>query len=261
MIAGSHCDCLICRLEKNLIADFREAPIGEGCLMASNTPLSAFPTYVDLISHLHAPNNPHNSSTDALLLELLKQERSLRQQLLLLAFIPTIHRTASQITATFPSLARDDISQQVVSVFLEFLDAAELGTRRSHVAFTIARKLRRNAFRWAIRESRSAASAEVERHPAGDEVVLGEPLTPHGQLHQFLDSCQEHGWLSAEERHLLVQFKIEGVSCLELASRNGHSAIAIQRRIQRVIDRLRRLAQHSGRGTCQQIELFPTSGL
>ncbi|MGD0965275.1 MAG: hypothetical protein ABSA57_15410 [Candidatus Acidiferrales bacterium] len=263
MIAGSHCDCLICRLEKSLIAEFREAPIGEGYLAASGDALSAFPTYLDLIGHLHAPDAPHHTaSTDALLLELLKQHpRSLRQRLLLLVFIPTIHRTASQITAMFPSLARDDISQQVVSVFLDFLHSSELNRRRSHVAFTIARKLRRSVFRWAIRESRSASSEDSERNSAADDLASEGPLPSQGQLHQFLDSCQQQGWLSAEERHLLVQFKIEGISCAELARQNGHSAIAIQRRIQRSLDRLRRLVQQTRSGAPEQLQLFTTSGL
>jgi hypothetical protein len=259
MIAGSHCDCLVCRLEKNLLAEFREVETNQGCLASPSGALAAFPTYLDLIGYLHAPDAPHHTaSADALLLEILKQRpRSLRQRLLLLVFIPTIHRTASQVTAIFPSLSRDDISQQVVSVFLDFLHSTELETRRSHVAFTIARKLRRSAFRWAIRESRAAASEDVERNPAADELASEAQLPAQRLLHQFLDSCQEHGWLSIEERHLLIQFKIEGVSCLELARQNGPSAIAIQRRIQRLLDRLRRLAQQTRRENLEQLQLFP----
>lgn len=33
--------------------------------------------------------------------------------------------------------------------------------------------------------------------------------------------CQRRGWLSCEERELLTQFKLEGISCLDLARRNG----------------------------------------
>ena len=139
MIAGSSCDCLVCRLEKSLLAEFGDAGTRDNRLFITpaNDALSAFPTYLDLIAHLHAPADASDSSsTDNLLLALLKQHASavpssLSQRLLLLAFIPTIHRTASQITAMFPSLARDDISQQVLSLFLEFLRSAELRTRRS----------------------------------------------------------------------------------------------------------------------------------
>ena len=267
MIAGSSCDCLVCRLEKSLLAEFGDAGTRDNRLFITpaNDALSAFPTYLDLIAHLHAPADASDSSsTDNLLLALLKQHASavpssLSQRLLLLAFIPTIHRTASQITTMFPSLARDDISQQVLSLFLEFLPSAELRTRRSHLAFTIARKLRRSAFRWAIRESRRATSDEAEEDsaPSAAEVAAEEPLPAEGQLQQFLDRCEDHGWLSFEERHLLVQFKIEGASCLELSRQNGHSAVAIQRRIQRLLDRLRRVAQMPRREVPRQLRLFP----
>jgi hypothetical protein len=266
MIARSNCDCLVCRLEKSLIAEFANAESSEHWLnlAAASHALARFPTCFDLIRHLHAPGDPqHSSSADAVLSTLLDPDsrfgrRSLCQQLLLLVFIPTIHRTASHITAAFPSLVRDDVSQQVVSVFLEFLHSAELQARRSHLAFTIARKLRRNAFRWAIRESRSAPPEDTETdvEASADAAACEGPLPADRQLSEFLDSCQEHGWLSVEERHLLVQFKIEGISFAEL-SRNGHSKIAIQHRIQRLMDRLRRLAQSSGPALAEQLELFP----
>jgi DNA-directed RNA polymerase specialized sigma24 family protein len=264
MIAGSYCDCLVCRLEKSLLAEFRDADVCDDSVAVPGDLLSAFPTYLDLIGHLHAPSDPSDSSSsDALLAALLQPDSKVgprlpRQQLLLLVFVPTIHRTASQITAMFPSLSRDDISQQVLSVFLEFLHSTELRTRRSHLAFTIARKLRRNAFRWAIRESRSATSDEAEAGllPPAEAVASDGPVPAEGQLREFLDSCQERGWLSLEERHLLVEFKIEGVSCLELACRNGHSAVSVQRRIQRLLDRLRRLAQTSRRQVPEQLRLF-----
>jgi hypothetical protein len=268
MMAGSHCDCLVCRLERNLIVELgEERPREESSQFAnfSGSVFQAFTSPLDLVRALHAPDDPKDSSTaDAMLGELLKrnssaQSPSLWQRLLLLVFIPTIHRTTSQITAAFHSLARDDTSQHLVSVFLEFLDSRDLETRRSHVAFTVARKLRRRGFRWAIREARGAAQEETEGLPAKDpdDVVAEVPLPAATLLGEFLDSCQDHGWLTLEERHLLLEFKIEGLSCHELASQNGHSAVAIQHRIQRLLDRLRRLARTTGRRVPEQLELFP----
>jgi hypothetical protein len=75
-------------------------------------------------------------------------------------------------------------------------------------------------------------------------------------LGQFLDNCQRKGWLSTEERQLLIEFKLEGISGPELARRNGHSVVAIRHRIQRLLDRLRRIAQSSGNGMPQQLNLF-----
>ena len=180
------------------------------------------------------------------------------QRLLLLVFIPTVHRTTSQITGAFPSLTRDDTAQHLFAVLLEFLHSKELRSRHSHLGFTIARKIRRSAFRWAIRESHRSlrdetdgtSTAVLETHASDDD--------SHANilLQQFLDNCQRRGWLSTEERELLTQFKLEGISCPELARRNGHSAVAIRHRIQRLLDRLRRIAQTSDNGTPEQLNLF-----
>lgn len=266
MITWSHCDCLVCRLEKSLMAELSDERLNKDYkrLAASTGILAGFPTPLDLVREIHAPDDRnHNSSADALILELLKRNsssgvQSIWQGILLRVFIPTIHRTTSQITASFPSLARDDVSQYIVCSFLEFLPSRDLQTRRSHIAFTIARKLRRRAFRWAIHEARGAAREETDGSGTAEieDVVEEEPFSAKILLDQFLDDCQRIGSLSTEERDLLVQFKIEGVSCLELALRNGHSAVAIQHRIQRLLDRLRRIAKKTPRALPEQLELF-----
>jgi hypothetical protein len=268
MIAGSNCDCLVCRLEKTLIAELGEESTSKEWRLPAPQGgiLSRFSNPLDLVRELHAPEDrKDSSSSDALLSELLKRNSStpppsVWQRLLLLVFIPTIHRTASQITAMFPTLSRDDTSQHVVTVFLEFLNSTELQTRNSHVAFTISRKLRRHAFRWAIHESRGVAPEEAEgdRIVYVEEAIAAEPRYAEVLLQQFLDNCEKMGWLSVEERNLLVRFKIEGVTCEELASRNGHSAVAMQHRIGRLLDRLRRLAHRTRwERSPEQLELFP----
>jgi DNA-directed RNA polymerase specialized sigma24 family protein len=267
MMTGSSCDCLVCQLEKNLIAELDDERAGEEyrLLSASSAILARFQNSIDLIRHLHSPGSSnHGASDDLTLLELLRLSRksgdsSIYRQILLLAFIPTIHRTKSQIAATFPSLARDDIAQHAIASLLEFLGSRELETRRSHIAFTIARKLRRLAFRWAIHESRAAPSDDRARYAVGDagRAAGPETLQAPALLCEFLDNCERARWLSSEERELVVLFKVEGVSCQELARRNGHSAVAIQHRIQRLLDRLRRLAKRRAGPWPEQLELFP----
>jgi DNA-directed RNA polymerase specialized sigma24 family protein len=267
MIAARNCKCLICRLEANLIAELAADGNSEKYrqLAASSPALSGFPTSFELIQHLHRPQaEDQHSSSDDILLELLRPGidpflRHLWHCTLLLAFIPTIHRTTSRLSASFPSLARDDIAQHLITVLLEFLHSRELRSRQSHLAFTIARKMRRAAFRWAIRESRLALAVE----PGGSPTAPFDTEAPKDHFHsvillrQFLDSCERRGWLSPAERQLLTESKIEGVSCQELSRRNGQSPIAIQHRIQRLIDRLRRLAQKPPNNIPQQLELFP----
>jgi DNA-directed RNA polymerase specialized sigma24 family protein len=231
---------------------------------ASSQLLAAFPTALRLIQHLHVHQDQgRNSSSDPILLELLRRSRNaalapMWQKLSLLVFIPTIHRTTTQVTATFPALARDDTAQYLFTVLLEFLPTQELHRRRSHLAFTIARKIRRSAFRWAIRESRTSLRNETNRTSAGaartDAGV--EDSRSKIVLQQFLDDCQRRGWLSSQERELLIQFKLEGVSCPELARRSGGSVVAVRHRIQRMLDRLRRIARKSGAGLPEQLNLF-----
>ncbi len=266
MMTASYCNCLICRLEEGLIAELSDERNQEEfrLLSISSTIVSAFPTASDLVRKLRDhDNNGQNPSSDEVLLDLLRRSsdvtlRPLWQRLLLLVFIPTIHRTTTQITGTFPSLTRDDTAQHLFTVLLEYLHPQELRSRQSHLGFTIARKVRRNAFRWAIREART--SLRDETHSSSTESVKTDASDNDSHasilLGQFLDNCQRRGWLSAEERELLIEFKLEGISCPELARRNGHSVVAVRHHIQRVLDRLRRIAQTSENGKPQQLNLF-----
>jgi len=266
MMTASYCNCLICRLEEGLIAELSDDRSQKEfrLLSISSTIVSAFPTASELVRKLRDhDNNDQNPSSDEVLLDLVRRSNdvtfgSLWQRLLLLVFIPTIHRTTTRITGTFPSLTRDDTAQHLFAVLLEYLHSQELRSRQSHLGFTIARKVRRSAFRWAIRESRTSLLDETR--PTSTEAVKTDASDDDSRasilLGQFLDNCQRKGWLSTEERQLLIEFKLEGISCPELARRNGHSVVAIRHRIQRLLDRLRRIAQSSGSGMPQQLNLF-----
>jgi DNA-directed RNA polymerase specialized sigma24 family protein len=267
MMTASLCDCLVCQLESRLIAELSDDQSKEDFrrFAAFSPTLSFFPTAFELIRTLHDyENHDQTPTSDEVLLDLVKRDidtlyRPMWQRLLLLVFIPTVHRTTTQITSTFPLLTRDDTAQHIFTCFLEYLRSDELRSRRSHLAFIVARKIRRSAFRWAIRESHRSLSGETlltENTFARTEV--GEEFShSNGLLRQFLDGCQRRGWLSAEERELLTEFKLEGVTGEELARRNGHSAVAIRHRIQRVLARLRRVARTSHEGKPEQLHLFP----
>ena len=266
MMTASYCDCLICQLEADFIAEFSDGRSDEHFrLFALSSPiLSGFPHALELVRKLQDhDNHQQNPSSDEILLDLLgrgndAQFRPMWQRLLLLVFIPTVHRTTSQIVMAFPSLTREDTAQCLFAALLEFLHSKDLRSRRSHLGFTIARKIRRSAFRWAIRESHRSLRDETDGTSAAALETDAGHDDPYANilLRQFLDNCQRRGWLSFAERELLIQFKLEGISGPELARRNGHSAIAIRHRIQRLLDRLRRIAQTSDNGTPQQLDLF-----
>lgn len=261
-MARNECGCLICRLEARLLDDLCH---GEGLeeyrsWAASSEILVAFPTASELIAHLHRQSEEHGSSADEVIGELIRASASpplegIRQSLLLLIFVPTIHRTTTQITATFPLLGRDDTAQHLFGTLLQFLRSEELRSRRSHLAFSVARKMRRSGFRWALRESRlelpNGVGSADRTEPGADESAAGVFLAA------FLDNCERRGWLSEEERLLLTRFKLEGVTSAELARESGQSVGAIEQRIHRLLKRLRRIARPSARSTLQQLDLFP----
>lgn len=265
MLAGRDCNCLICRLEQSLARELgQEKGLEEYRRWArSSEVLGGFETASELIAHLHDQSGDRNASVDRVIIELVRARareplEPIAQSLLLLVFVPTLHRTASQIAATFPSLSREDTAQHLFAALIEFLDSRELRAQRSHLAFVIARKLRRSAFRWAIREARLDPPLDgglAPGPPDEAEEIRGES---HASilLAKFLDDCQNRGWLSHEERELLTRFKVEGVSGAEIGGRSGHSAVAVRHRIQRLLERLRRVAQKSGGGVPGQLDLF-----
>lgn len=266
MMTASYCNCLICRLEANLIAELSDDRSDEEfrSFAASSPILSTFPTALELVRKLQDHDGHHqHPSSDEILLDLLGRGDdplfpSMCHRLLLLVFVPTVHRTTTQVASTFPSLTREDTAQHLFAILLEFLHSRELHSRHSHLGFTIARKMRRCAFRWAIRESHRSLRDET----SGTTVSMLETDTSDDDTHaitllrQFLDNCERRGWLSAQERELLTDFKLRGISCQELARRNGHSVVAVRHRIQRLVDRLRRIAGTSSTGTPEQLNLF-----
>jgi DNA-directed RNA polymerase specialized sigma24 family protein len=267
MMAGNDCDCVICRLEANLLeelSDEKRLQEYKGWT-ESREVLAAFPTALELVAHLHRQQcDERGSSPDEILLELVAAGQNgaphpLVERLLLLVFVPTMHRTTSQVSAAFPLLAREDTAQHLFAVLLEFLHSRELRSRQSHLAYVVARKIRRSAFRWAFRESRlELDESDGPSNPSTETEESAECSHPEALLAEFLDNCQRQGWLSEEERQLLTEFKLERVSGAEIARRSGHSVVAIHHRIQRLLERLRRIARKSGSDTPEQLDLFRT---
>lgn len=267
MMAGNDCGCLICKFETNLVDELNTAKGVKEYRhwAASSEALAAFPTAADLVAHLHRQGPDETSSADALILEIVRvgangTESALWQSILLLVFVPTIHRTTTQVSAAFPFVGRDDTAQHLFATLLEFVHSEELRSQGSHVAFFVARRMRRAAFRWAIRESRldlptDWAHATISPEESGE--ARDESHT-NVVLAKFLDDCQRRGWLSDPDRQLLAEFKLEGISAAELALASGHSVTAIYHRIHRLLKRLRRIARKSkNRVGSEQLDLFP----
>jgi hypothetical protein len=109
-----------------------------------------------------------------------------------------------------------------------------------HLPAALARRFRQSLFRWAIGETRQSfplqeMSADLPEPHAGDfeEGVL---------LEHFLTKSQRMGVLSASQCELVRKFHCEGFQPEELRQgEHGPSAIALYRRIQRAVHRLRKV--------------------
>ena len=256
-----HCRCLLCAMERQLAEQFagRAGQETYQQFAAFSAVLSAFPAAADLISYLHTVPTGGNDthSKDGILAELLRATRNERsatsRELLLLAFVPMLHRIARQIITRRPGLAPDDVAQHIVTALLESFGAPEFAGRDSHLAFAIARLLRRNAFAWAERENRGAMHAfagsdRPERAPDGDGP---QPIERAALLRHFLDRCRQRGVLSGEDLELLVQFKLGKLPSAEYSN-------ASRQRMKRLLAKLRRAARRPRRTKVddRQLRLF-----
>jgi hypothetical protein len=254
MSRESTCRCLICGLEHTLTEQLAEQDPQERYrqFADSRSLLSAFPVVSDLIAYLRTCRSTGNGTypADRILAELLQttaideNARALRD-LLLLAFIPTVHSTSRQVATRYPSLSADDIAQHVVASLLQILRSPEFYGRSSHVAFSISRVLKRNTFEWAERECRSpvyAASQETISE-APSTLESAEPLERSTLLRHFLHRCQQRGLLTGEDIGLLVQFKLDAS---QDPKRGGAAAVysnASRQRMKRLLRKLRLIAR------------------
>src|ERR1700687_1379248 len=248
----SNCHCPICELEQTLLDEIGDEKNSQQYrdFASQSSILSGFPTAIALLRRVRETAKEDNQmdSHDDILGQLLHLDahnsQNLRHRLLLLILMPAVHKTSRQIAAGFPSLARDDIAQHLLTAVLEILRSKTLLRKRSHFAFTITRLMRRHSFRWALRETRLTPNADLG--PLADVELAAEADTTFetdALLREFLRGCISRGLLTEAEYELLMLFKIQGVPSEVLAAREGLSEIAFRHRMQWVIDRLRRIAQ------------------
>jgi hypothetical protein len=254
MSRESTCRCLICDLERRLTVQLSEHQCQE-CYREfadSRSLLSPFPAATDLITYLRSCRNSSNGAyaADGILKELLQTNAldgngGTLRDLLLLAFMPTLHSTSRQVAVRYPSLLNEDIAQHVVASLLQVLNSPEFYARRSHAAFAISRILKRHAFEWAERECRSPVYAEAletfSETPSASDTA--EPVERSALLRHFLYRCHQRGLLTREDLALLVQFKLDDAR----DSKSGGPATlysnAPRQRMKRLLYKLRLIAR------------------
>jgi DNA-directed RNA polymerase specialized sigma24 family protein len=242
MFRAVHCPCLLCSTEGRLRTELSLAEAGVQELLASSSNgLRKFPSVSSLLLHLRS--SPVDARSDELLHELLGL-RAIRpayvEPVLILAFLPMLHRTARRVAQLQSGLSAEDISQQALSFLLEYLSSAELQTRNSHFAFAISRALKRKMFEWANRQGAREKSEDGE-NPAQD----GRPVAAFerpAMLRHFLHRSVLQGRLSGEELDL-IQFKMEGYGARDFAAFGRGSSNVLRQRLKRLLAKLRHFAR------------------
>lgn len=239
------CHCTLCDIEAQLLSQLTrlDSRFVNG-LLSAYPALLRHSTINNLLSHLRT--SPANAANDDLFREILALRRTnptFAESLLVLVFLPMLHRAVRMITRQQESLFEEDIAQQVLLFFLESLGSPDMATRRSHFAFAIAREVKRHIFEWAKRESTKAARLDHADVEASVFIELENSFEQYALLRHFLHRCMTKGLLADSELDLLIQFKLDGNTGEELAALNGSSSNAVRQRFKRLLAKLRRLAQ------------------
>ena len=244
MTSGPTCRCLLCRIEKYLAADLATSTADYDILVsATANGLRCFPSPFHLLSHLKATHA--DPSSDHLYRELLASRATSPQcveALMILAFVPVLHGTVRRIAKQQTHLARSDITQQALSVFLQVLRSEQLESRQSHLVFAISRSVKRQLFEWAGREGAVHGPARKEELRAAAQLPGDEAMERHALLRHFLHRCVANGLLGDDELDLLIQIKLDGNTGEEIAESNSITSNAVRQRMKRLLAKLRRIA-------------------
>jgi hypothetical protein len=244
------CYCHICKVERALVVSLSDPDhiSGFSRLRDASPIMNVFSAPAAIVDHLHNQSDARNRQpTTAEVLGALIQTgisagtQELVQSILVLAFIPTIHRTYWEVRAWFRELETEDIAQQVFALFLQLTASAPVEMLNRHISFVLAQALHRNAIRWARQEQ--SKLLERERMLELGVKPIEQSEEPHFEsvslLREFLDHSVRVGILSEFERDLLVRVKVDGFSAKEVLERHTVlSPKAVYVRIQRIMKRL-----------------------
>jgi hypothetical protein len=231
------CDCHICCAEESVFEVLVD-PSGSirFLALANSFPvLAKFTNISELLASLHSPRNGDYDWSEAgeILTTLIRAQASLADlelihSVLVLAFAPTIHRTYREVCAWFRELEPEDVAQQILAFFLEFIVSARAENVGGLLPVALSRSLRKTSFRWAQKEQRALLKLRQEPQPELDSSQrTAEPFFQTvSVLNDFLDYCTRQQLLSPFERSLLIRFKLEGFSGKEI--QNHHTVLSEQ---------------------------------
>ena len=244
MTSRPTCRCLLCRVEKQLADELASSIATYDAIRGSAANgLRAFASPFHLLSHLKSTQA--GSSSDDLFHDLLSAraaEPQFVETLMIVAFVPVLHGTVRRIAKQQSRLARADITQQALSVFLQVLRSQQIESRQSHLAFAISRAVKRQLFEWAGREGAVHGPGHGEKQLEPLPLLDDQLMERQAVLRHFLHRCITNGLLRDAELDLLIQIKLDGNTGEDIAESNSVTPNAVRQRMKRLLAKLRRLA-------------------
>jgi hypothetical protein len=240
MSSVATCSCSLCRLEDQLLSAFSRDGVDEDLGASRRLPAV---TFSEMLKELRSSKaDSRNDEWFVALLGLRPRNPQFVDALFVIAFLPLLHSLVRRIAKHQQSLAPDDVAQQAIATLLVVLGSRQVLDRTSHLAFVIARAVKRKMFIWANRESLAAKLREGRNGNSIHDVVFDDAFEPLAMLRHFLDHCTNGGLLTEAEINLLVDFKLDGVNGASNRARKQKSSNAERQRLKRLFAKLRRLA-------------------
>ena len=258
------CRCVVCEVERSLLNSLStQTARSQFQALALNHPtLNRFDSPADVIAQLHEQVERVNHKAGNGILHALVESiadgttEEIGQKLLLAAYAPAIHKVYREVCQKFPGLCPHDVAQQAALCFLETARSPEIQTLNGHLPAALSRRFRQSLFRWAIGELRQSRPLEAITFNVAEDHV--RDLEEGIALKQLLSKARRMGILSARQCKLVRKFHCEGFRLEDLREgENGPSAIAIYRRIQRAVYRLRRI---EASGLPREVSTPPSPG-
>ncbi len=252
MSKENNCQCVVCQVEQSLLNSLstQTARTHFQALAVNHPVLNHFDSPADVIARLHEHERveaANHNAWDGILHALVnaiadRTTEDIGQQLLLVAYTPTIHKVYREVCQKFPGLCAEDVAQQAALCFLETARSPEMHGLNGHLPGALAIRFRRRLFTWAVAEMRQSPPLQ-ELSPHDPEPMSDDNFEDGVLVEQLLAKAQRLGVLSQAEAELVRKFHCEGCQPEELRyADGGPSAIALYRRVQRAVHRLRRIA-------------------
>ena len=251
----NNCGCVVCQVERSLLNSLstQTARTHFQALARNHSILNHFHSPADVIVQLHEHERTEavnhkawNGILHALVDSIADRTfEEIGQQLLLLAYMPAIHKVYREACQKFPGLCPEDIAQQAALCFLETARSPEMQCLNGHLPRALAIRFRRRLFRWAIGETRQSLALQEATADPQEPATFEQAIT----LERILQQAIHDGLLSDAECELLLKLKYEGFQAKELAEALGTDRLnsrRLHRKLQTILNRLQRAARAGG---------------